>query len=316
MFQQMTIIGFGLIGSSVARAVRKYGMAKRIVCVDQDKAVRIRALELEIADKAVDNPASGVRGSDLVMLCVPVGAMASIGRQIGSVLEKDAIVTDAGSVKNAVIKALQPALPSSVHLVPGHPVAGTEFSGPDAGFAELFEGRWCILTPQAHTDIQAVEKITKLWEAFGSNIEIMEAAHHDLILGITSHLPQLIAYTIVGTATDLEEDMRSEVIKFSAGGFRDFTRIAASDPVMWRDIYLNNKEAVLEILQRFTEDLTAVQRAIRRDDGDYLYQSFKRTRDIRRAIVAAGQANYAYPSGSPEGVPSAKAQQTTSGSGG
>jgi cyclohexadieny/prephenate dehydrogenase len=221
--------------------------------------------------------------------------MGAVASQFARHLEEGCIVTDVGSVKNSVIKALQPRLPAKVHLVPAHPIAGTEFSGPENGFSELFINRWCILTPQAHTELKAIEKITMLWEAFGSNVEIMDAAHHDLVLGITSHLPHLIAYTIVGTATDLEDDIKSEVIKFSASGFRDFTRIASSDPTMWRDVFLNNKEAVLEMLQRFNEDLTALQKAIRKQDGDYLYRHFAETRDIRNAIIDAGQADYVYP---------------------
>jgi cyclohexadieny/prephenate dehydrogenase len=295
MFNQVTIIGFGLIGSSLARVIIEKKLAQSIVCVDKSKEVCEKVLALGLADDATADPALGVAGSDLVILSAPVGVMAEIGDLIADNLEEGCIVTDVGSVKTSVIKALQPRLPSSVHLVPAHPIAGTEFSGPEHGFAELFINRWCILTPQSHTELQAIEKITKLWEACGSNVEIMGAEHHDLVLGITSHLPHLIAYTIVGTATDLEDDIKSEVIKFSASGFRDFTRIAASDPVMWRDIFLNNKDAVLEMLQRFSEDLTALQKAIRKQDGDYLYRHFKETREIRRAIIDAGQAEYIYP---------------------
>lgn len=295
MFKQITIIGFGLIGSSVARAIIEKKQAESIVCVDQSQEVCNKALALGIADDATTDLVLGVQGSDLVILCTPVGAMEKIGQTIGRVLEQGAIVSDVGSVKNSVIKALQPLLPSHVHLIPAHPIAGTEFSGPEHGFAELFINRWCILTPQAHTELKAIEKMTLLWESFGSNVEIMEPEHHDLVLGITSHLPHLIAYTIVGTATDLEDDIKSEVVKFSASGFRDFTRIASSDPTMWRDVFLNNKGAVLEMLQRFTEDLTALQKAIRKGDGEYLYQHFTETRDLRNAIIDAGQADYVYP---------------------
>ncbi len=295
MFKQVTIIGFGLIGSSLARAIKQNNLAGKIICADQSREVCEKVKSLGIADEIFTDLAKGVKGSDLIILCVPVGAMGAVADKIALALEPDSIVTDVGSVKTSVIKALQPKLPAKVHLVGGHPIAGTEHSGPEAGFAELFQNRWCILTPLRHTELRVVEKLTKFWEACGSNIEIMDAEHHDLVLGITSHLPHLIAYTIVGTATDMEEDLKGEVIKFSASGFRDFTRIASSDPVMWRDVFLNNKDAVLEILQRFSEDLTAMQKAIRKSDGDYLYNKFKETRDIRRAIIDAGQASYAYP---------------------
>lgn len=300
MFKQITIVGFGLIGSSIARGVIRHGLANRIVCADLSREVCDKVKELNLATEAYSDVSKSVRGSDLVILCVPVGAMAAVAEKIAPHLEPGCIVTDVGSVKTAVMNAIQPRLPAQVHLIGGHPIAGTEHSGPEAGFAELFQNRWCILTPLPHTHLLEIEKLTKFWEALGSNIQIMDAAHHDLVLGITSHLPHLIAYTIVGTATDLEEDLKGEVIKFSASGFRDFTRIAASDPVMWRDVFLNNKDAVLQILQRFTEDLTAMQKAIRKGDGDYLYKQFKETRDIRRAIIDAGQATYAYPKQSGE----------------
>ena len=295
MFKQVTIIGFGLIGSSVARAIIEHKQAETIVCVDKDKEVCNKALAMGLADDATTDPSLGVEGSDLVILCCPVGAMEHVGSRIAGHLQKDCIVSDVGSVKGSVIKVLQPRLPSYAHLVPAHPIAGTEFSGLDHGFAELFINRWCVLTPLPHTELAAIEKMTLLWEAFGSIVEIMDAGQHDLVLGVTSHLPHLIAYTIVGTATDLEDDIKSEVIKFSASGFRDFTRIAASDPTMWRDVFLNNKDAVLEVLQRFTEDLTALQKAIRKDDGEYLYRQFVKTRDIRNEIIEAGQADYVYP---------------------
>lgn len=311
MFKQITIIGFGLIGSSIARAIRQHNLAPRIVCADVSREVCDTVKRLGLADNVFTDLGKSVRGSDLVILCAPVGAMESIGTKIAAALEPGSIVTDVGSVKTSVMRALQPILPAKVHLVGGHPIAGTENSGPESGFAELFINRWCILTPMRHTELRAVEKLTKFWEACGCNIEIMDPEHHDLVLGITSHLPHLIAYTIVGTATDLEEDLKGEVIKFSASGFRDFTRIAASDPVMWRDVFMNNKDAVLEILQRFTEDLSAMQKAIRKSDGEYLYQRFKETRDIRRAIIDAGQAAYVYPKQSqaaqvPEAVPPSK----------
>ncbi|MEM9468680.1 MAG: prephenate/arogenate dehydrogenase family protein [Pseudomonadota bacterium] len=290
MFKQITIIGFGLIGSSLARAIQKHQIAEKIICGDISQETCDTVMRLKLANAALTDLAVSVNGSDFVILCVPVGKMGTVFEKIAPALKEGAVVTDVGSVKKEVISQVQHLVPTGVDFVAGHPIAGTENSGPEHGFAELFEDRWCILTPQDHTPLKAVEKVTQFWEACGSNIEIMEASHHDLVLGITSHLPHLIAYTIVGTATDLEDDIKSEVIKFSASGFRDFTRIAASDPTMWRDVFLNNKEAVLEILQRFTEDLTSLQRAIRKQDGDYLYRSFAETRDIRRAIVDAGQA--------------------------
>lgn len=303
MFNQITIVGFGLIGSSMARGILAHNLCERLICADQSQAVCDKVAELGLADGVTTDIAAGVEDSDLVILAVPPGAMESAARRIARYLKDGAIVTDTGSVKMAVAKSLELALPAHVHIVPAHPIAGTEQSGPEAGFPELFHGRWTVITPLDSTPMQAVEKVVALWEALGSTIEIMEPAHHDLVLGITSHLPHLIAYTIVGTATDLEGDTKSEVIKFSASGFRDFTRIAASDPVMWRDVFLNNKEAVLELLQRFTEDLTAMQKAIRKGDGDYLHRVFSETRDIRRAIVDAGQADYVYPESRRKGVP-------------
>ncbi len=291
MFKRVCIIGFGLIGSSLARVLIKDGLAEKIVCVDQNPEVCRRVRELGIADHFFTEAADGVKGCDLVILAIPVGAYAGMIQRIAPALEPGAILTDVGSVKQAVVAAVMPHLPPHVHFVPSHPIAGTENSGPDAGFPELFRGRWAVITPLPDTDIQAVEKVTKLWEACGSRIEIMDPRRHDLVLAITSHLPHLIAYTIVGTATDLEEHTKADVIKFSASGFRDFTRIAASDPVMWRDIFLNNKDAVLEIVQRFNEDLTALQRAIRWGDGHQLQTMFTRTRDIRRQIIQAGQAD-------------------------
>jgi cyclohexadieny/prephenate dehydrogenase len=290
MFNKVTIIGLGLIGSSLARIILKKRLANTLVAADANLDVCKTVNDLGLAHKVTDHLAEAVEGADLVILAVPVGAMQKVAERIAPALKQGAIVTDTGSVKMAVIEAVKPYCRPGVEFVPGHPIAGTEFSGPEAGFLELFENRWCILTPLPDTGIRSVEKVTKLWEECGANIEIMEPAHHDLVLGITSHLPHLIAYTIVGTATDLEDDIKSEVIKFSASGFRDFTRIAASDPVMWRDIFLNNKGAVLEVLQRFSEDLTALQKAIRQGNGDYLYEVFTKTRAIRKQIVEIGQA--------------------------
>jgi cyclohexadieny/prephenate dehydrogenase len=289
-FARAALIGIGLIGSSLARALRRHGLAREIVCSAPTAATRAKAMELGIVDRAFADNAEAVLGADLVVLCTPVGAYAEVAAGIAGSLTPGAIVTDVGSVKQAVVRDVGPHIPEGVHLVPGHPVAGTEHSGPEAGFAELFVGRWCILTPPAGTSPEAVERVAALWRALGSNVEVMDAGHHDKVLAITSHLPHLIAYTIVGTATDLEAATQSEVIKFSAGGFRDFTRIAASDPVMWRDVFLNNREAVLEMIQRFTEDLTALQRAIRWGEGEKLQDLFTRTRAIRRSIIEAKQA--------------------------
>ncbi|MCJ9428401.1 prephenate/arogenate dehydrogenase family protein [Kordiimonas marina] len=288
-FDQITIIGAGLIGSSIARAVQRGQLADRLVLADESIEVCTEAQRLKLADACMTDAASAVEGADLVVLAVPVGAMASVGAAIAPSLKAGAIVTDVGSVKESVFKSLSPLLPAHAHLIPGHPVAGTERSGPAAGFASLFDSRWCILTPPDDVDAAALERLSAFWTALGSKVEIMTAPHHDLVLAITSHVPHLIAYNIVGTASDLETVTRSEVIKYSAGGFRDFTRIAASDPTMWRDVFLNNKDAVLEMLGRFSEDLTALQRAIRWGDGDQLFDLFTRTRDIRRRIIDAGQ---------------------------
>jgi cyclohexadieny/prephenate dehydrogenase len=289
LFEELAIVGIGLIGSSIARAARHRRAARRIVLADSSISVLERAKALGLGDLVTDDLARAVATADCVILCAPVGANEAIGRAIAPALKQGAIVSDVGSVKGAVIAALTPALPSHARLVPAHPVAGTEYSGPDAGFASLFVNRWCILTPPEGTDDEAVEKLQMFWQTLGSHVEIMSAAHHDLVLAITSHVPHLIAYNIVGTAADLEEVTRSEVIKFSAGGFRDFTRIASSDPTMWRDVFLHNKDAVLEMLGRFNEDLTALQRMIRREDGDGLFALFTRTRAIRLGIVAQGQ---------------------------
>ena len=289
VFDELAIVGIGLIGSSVARAARLRGSARRIVLADISPEVVDRADALGLGDAVTLDLAQAVRNADCVMLCAPVGANAAIGRAIGPALRRGAIVTDVGSVKGAVVSALAPALPAHARLVPAHPVAGTEYSGPDAGFATLFVNRWCIVTPPPASDPDAVAAVRALWESFGAHVETMSPEHHDLVLAITSHVPHLIAYNIVGTAADLEDTLRSEVIKFSAGGFRDFTRIAASDPTMWRDVFLNNRDAVLEMLGRFNEDLSAVQRMIRRGDGDGLFELFTRTRAIRLGIVAMGQ---------------------------
>ena len=290
LFDTVCFVGIGLIGSSLARAMRKHGLARRILALDPSEKARKTALELGVVDAASDNPAAVIPESDLVVVGAPVGATPAVGEAIGPHLKPGTIVTDVGSVKLAVIRDLMPHLPEGVEFVPGHPIAGTEHSGPENGFAELFEGRWSILTPPQGTDPAATDKLAAFWKALGSKVEVMDARHHDLVLAITSHVPHLIAYNIVGTAADLEEVTQSEVIKFSAGGFRDFTRIAASDPIMWRDVFLNNREAVLEVLQRFTEDLTALQRSIRWGEGEVLQKRFTETRAIRRAIIDAKQA--------------------------
>jgi cyclohexadieny/prephenate dehydrogenase len=289
-FERVAFIGIGLIGSSLARVLRRDGLADEIVACARNEATRATALELGLADRVTADAAEAVRDADLVILATPLSAYAAIGAAIAPALRAGAIVTDVGSVKQAVIRDLAPSLPANAHFIPGHPVAGTEHSGPASGFAELFRDRWCILTPLPDTDAGALARLTALWEQAGMRVVTMDPEHHDKVLAMTSHLPHVIAYTIVGTATDLEDSLKSEVIKFSAGGFRDFTRIAGSDPVMWRDIFLNNREAVLEMLQRFSEDLTALQRAIRWGEGDKLEELFSRTRAIRRSIIEAKQA--------------------------
>ena len=289
VFERLTIVGLGLIGSSIARAARRSNAAKTIVAADISPDVCARVRELGLADEVSDDLAAAVKDSDCVILCVPVGACGAVAAAMAPGLKEGAIVSDVGSVKGAVVAAVAPHLPKNVHFIPAHPIAGTEHSGPDAGFATLFKNRWLILTPVENGDPAATEKLAAFWKAFGSNVEVMDAAHHDLVLAVTSHLPHLIAYNIVGTAADLEEVTQSEVIKFSASGFRDFTRIAASDPTMWRDVFLNNRDAVLEMLGRFNEDLAALQRAIRWGDGEALFNLFSRTRAIRRSIIAEGQ---------------------------
>jgi cyclohexadieny/prephenate dehydrogenase len=290
LFQRVALIGIGLIGSSLAHVLRRDGLAGHIAVAARSQASLDTAERLGIADSTHLDAAAAVADADLVVLCTPLGAYADIGQAIAPALAAGCIVSDVGSVKQSVIRDLGPSLPDGVHLVPGHPVAGTEHSGPESGFAELFDGRWCILTPPAGTDETAIDRVAELWRRAGMKIEIMDASHHDQVLAITSHLPHLIAYSIVSTATDLEEDLQKEVFKYSAGGFRDFTRIAASDPAMWRDVFLNNREAVLEILGRFSEDLTALQRAIRRNEGEALHDMFSRTRAIRRGVIDAKQA--------------------------
>lgn len=290
LFARICFVGIGLIGSSLARAIRANGLAGTIACHTMSDGSMERAKELGVVDEIFADPAEAVRDADLVVFAVPIGAYQSVAATIGPHLAPGTILTDVGSVKRAAIRDIGPYLPSGVHFVPGHPIAGTEHSGPDAGFAELFADRWAILTPDAGTDQDAIDRVRALWEEVGARVDVMDPDHHDQVLAITSHLPHLIAYTIVGTADDLEEHLRHEVIKYSASGFRDFTRIAASDPVMWRDIFLNNREAVLEILQRFSEDLTALQRAIRWGEGDKLQELFTRTRKIRRGIIEAKQA--------------------------
>ena len=287
-FAHVAIIGLGLLGGSIGLAVAEALPDTRTSGYDADPAVRARAAQRGLVGRVCDDPAEAVSGADLVVFCVPVGAMGEAARTVADALPAGAIVSDVGSSKAAVGEALRAALPGRT-VIPAHPVAGTERSGPDAGFASLFRHRWCILTPPADVDNGAMKRLIGFWEALGANVEIMDAAHHDLVLAVTSHIPHLIAYTIVGTASDLEEVTRGEVIKYSAGGFRDFTRIAASDPVMWRDVFLTNREAVLEMLGRFTEDLTVLQRAIRNGDGQMLFELFTRTRDIRRSIVEQGQ---------------------------
>lgn len=290
LFDRVAILGLGLIGSSLARALRYYGVARYVSGGDISAAVCDTVRKLGITDSITTDLAAAVAGADVVVLCVPVGACGPVAERIASSLKPGAILTDVGSVKQAVVRDVSPFVPPGVHFIPGHPVAGTEYSGPEAGFPTLFDGRWAIVTPPAGSDDGAAQAVATMWRRFGSKVELMEPSHHDRVLAITSHLPHLIAYTIVGTASDLEEDTKSEVIKFSAGGFRDFTRIAASDPTMWRDVFLNNREAVLEILQRFTEDLTALQRAIRWGEGDVLFDTFTKTRAIRRSIIDAKQA--------------------------
>ncbi|MBT3989464.1 MAG: prephenate/arogenate dehydrogenase family protein [Rhodospirillaceae bacterium] len=289
LFERIALIGIGLIGSSIARAAKRDGLVGHISVSARSQESLDKAMELGIADSVTLDQAAAVKDADLVIICSPIGAYGTIIEAIAPGLKPGAIVSDVGSVKQAVVRDLGPHIPEGVHLVPAHPVAGTEHSGPEAGFPELFEDRWCIITPPPGTDEKSVDRVTQFWEALGSDVEIMEPNHHDLVMAMTSHLPHLIAYTIVGTATDLEKSLTNEVIKFSAGGFRDFTRIAASDPTMWRDVFLNNRDAVLEMLQRFSEDITALQRAIRWGEGETLHDLFSRTQEVRRGVIEAKQ---------------------------
>lgn len=302
MFERIALIGLGLIGSSISLASKRAGVAKTIVGTARTQETLATARQLGLIDDGFTDARDAVKGADLVILCVPVGVCGRIAKDIADALEPGAIVTDVGSVKGAIVKDVAPHLPDGVHFVPGHPIAGTEQSGPEAGFAELFDGRWCILTPDEHTDRTAVARLTAFWQALGSNVEEMTAQHHDLVLGITSHVPHLIAFNIVNTAANLGRVTNSEVIKFSAGGFRDFTRIAASDPVMWRDVFLNNKDAVLDMLGRFSEDLSELQRAIKVGDGDTLEEMFSESRNLRRGIIEAGQDTAAPDFGRKTGV--------------
>jgi cyclohexadieny/prephenate dehydrogenase len=289
LYNKVALLGVGLIGSSLAHAMRRAELAAHIAGYAKRPETLARAKTVGFADVMHGELGPCVGGADLVVLAAPVGAFGEIAAAIAPHLASGATVTDVGSVKTAVIRDVGPYIPAGVHFIPGHPIAGTEQSGPEAGFAELFDGRWCILTPPPGTDPGALERLKTFWRRCGSEVEVMDPKHHDLVLAITSHVPHLIAYNIVGTAADLETVTQSEVIKYSAGGFRDFTRIAASDPTMWRDVFLNNREAVLEMLGRFNEDLSALARAIRWGDGDALFSLFARTREIRRSIVKAGQ---------------------------
>ena len=287
-FQRIAVIGLGLLGGSIGLAVRAHLPGVKTTGFDADPAARARASERALVGQVCETAAEAVSGADLVIFCVPVGAIGAAATEVAFAIPPGAIISDVGSSKEGVARALAEALPGHT-VIPAHPVAGTEHSGPDAGFSSLFHNRWCILTPPADADPAQVARLSAFWEALGARVETMDAGHHDLVLAVTSHLPHLIAYTIVGTASDLEGVTQGEVIKYSAGGFRDFTRIAASDPTMWRDVFLANKDAVLEMLQRFSEDLTALQRAIRWGDGDALFELFTRTREIRRSIIEEGQ---------------------------
>ena len=292
-FRKIAIIGLGLIGSSIAHAARRGKLASEIAGFDTSADVRQRAAKIGFCDRITDDIAAAVTDADLVILSTPVGAYKDVAAQIAPHLAPGAILSDVGSVKGAVIRDVWPSVPSGVHFIPAHPIAGTEFSGPEAGFATLFDGRWAILTPLKGADAAKVARLRAFWEGLGSQVDEMEASHHDLVLAITSHLPHLIAYNIVGTAHDLEAVTEGEVIKYSASGFRDFTRIAASDPTMWRDIFMNNREAVLEVLGRFNEDLSQLQRAVREGNGELLFDTFSRTRAIRKAIIEMGQESAA-----------------------
>lgn len=289
IYQRVALIGLGLIAGSMSLAMRRAGLAGEITGYARSAETRAIATETGLVDRVCESAAEAVEGADLVVLCVPVGVMGAVAAEIAPALKAGATVSDVGSVKRAVIEAVAPHLPDTVDFIPAHPLAGTEHSGPRSGFAELFDNRWCILISDGVQNRPAVDRLRALWEGMGAHVDEMDADHHDLVLAVTSHTPHLIAYTMVGVADDLRRVTDSEVIKYSAAGFRDFTRIAASDPTMWRDVFLNNKDATLEILGRFTEELFALQRAIRLGDGDHLHDYFTRTRAIRRGIIDAGQ---------------------------
>ncbi|TJV41316.1 MAG: prephenate/arogenate dehydrogenase family protein [Mesorhizobium sp.] len=289
MFEKIALVGIGLIGSSLARVIRREGLASHVAISTRSAATLARAQELGLGDSYTTQANEAVRDADLVIVSVPVGSSGAVAEEIAPALKKGAILTDVGSTKASVIAQMQPHVPDGVHFIPGHPLAGTEKSGPDAGFADLFDNRWCIFTPLPDTDPDAMEKLAGFWRRCGANIDTMDPQHHDMTLAIVSHLPHIIAYNIVGTADDLESVTKTEVIKYSASGFRDFTRLAASDPTMWRDVCLHNKDAILEMLARFSEDLAFLQRAIRWGDGDKLFDLFTRTRAVRRSIIEAGQ---------------------------
>ena len=288
-FNRVTFIGFGLINSSLARVFKSKSLAKEICAYSRRKETLLKIKDLNIADYIYDDIKQSVKNSDLIILGVPVGVMSSLVQEFASSLKSGAIITDVGSIKKGLIDSISPVLPKGVHFVPGHPIAGTENSGPESGFEELFKGRWCILTPTKNTSKDAIKKVDYIWQQAGMKVTIMDAEYHDRVLAITSHIPHLVAYSIVGTVTELEDQLKTEVIKYSAGGFRDFTRIAASDPVMWRDVFLNNSGAVLEMLGRFIEDLTALQKSIRWKDGEALEELFSKTRDIRKGIISEEQ---------------------------
>ncbi|WP_292247310.1 prephenate/arogenate dehydrogenase family protein [Mesorhizobium sp.] len=289
MFEKIALVGIGLIGSSLARVIRREGLARHVAISTRSPATLARAEQLGLGDSYSTDAKEAVRDADLVIVSVPVGSSGAVAEEIAPALKKGAILTDVGSTKASVIAQMQPHVPEGVHFIPGHPLAGTEKSGPDAGFADLFDNRWCIFTPVPGTDPAALETLSEFWRRCGSNIDTMDPQHHDMTLAIVSHLPHIIAYNIVGTADDLESVTKTEVIKYSASGFRDFTRLAASDPTMWRDVCLHNKDAILEMLARFSEDLAFLQRAIRWGDGEKLFDLFTRTRAVRRSIIDAGQ---------------------------
>ncbi len=289
VYNHVALIGLGLIAGSISLALRRNGQPVKITGTARSAQTRQTALDIGLVDAVFDTAAEAVKGADLVILAVPIGAMAGIAADIAPHLKTGATVTDVGSVKSAVIDAVGPHMPKNVHFIPGHPMAGTEKSGPESGFAHLFDNRWCLLTPPKDTDKNALAKLSEFWQGLGAMVEIMDAKHHDLVAVVISHAPHLIAYTMVGVADDMSRVTEQEVVNYSAAGFRDFTRIAASDPTMWRDVFLHNKDATLEVLGRFTEELFALQRAIRTGDGDFLFDYFTRTRDVRRSIIDAGQ---------------------------